>query len=53
MNDYESLLETIAVLSDRDLMAELAQADRGVEAGNAFTLDEVAAEMRERGRLHE
>ena len=47
-DDYDSLIETLDVLSDRELVAELQEAIAEVERGEVFTLEEVEAEMRER-----
>lgn len=38
-NEYESLLETLNILSDRDTMAYLAQAEADMTAGNLLDLD--------------
>lgn len=46
-DDYDSIMETLAILSDQELMCEMREADRG----EVFSLDEVTESMREAGRL--
>ncbi|OBH06948.1 MULTISPECIES: type II toxin-antitoxin system Phd/YefM family antitoxin [unclassified Mycobacterium] len=46
--DYDSIMETLAILSDSDLMREVRAAEQDDEI---FTLDEVTEEMRATGRL--
>lgn len=50
-DDYDSLIETLDILSDRELMAELRAAEAAAERGEVFTLDEVTESMRAAGRL--
>lgn len=50
-DDYDSIMETLDILSDRGLMDELRTAEAEAERGETYTLDEVAAEMRAAGRL--
>ncbi len=52
-DDYDSLMETLDILSDAEAMAEIRQADADVAAGRISTLEEVEAEMRSLGRLTE
>jgi len=52
-DDYDSLMETLDILSDAEAMSEIRQADADVAAGRVSTLDEVVAEMRSLGRLPE
>lgn len=49
--DYDSLIETLDILSDRDLVSQLREAEAESERGEVFTLDEVTRSMREAGRL--
>ncbi|ADT98177.1 type II toxin-antitoxin system Phd/YefM family antitoxin [Mycolicibacterium gilvum] len=49
--DYDSIMETLDILSDRELMKELRQGQEDVARGNFHTLDDVAKEMRATGRL--
>lgn len=44
--DYDSLMETLDVLSDSELVREIRDAEDAIERGEVFTLDEVAEEMR-------
>jgi antitoxin YefM len=51
-DDYESLLETLDLLADRDGVERLIQAEQTVAAGEATSRDQMAAIMarrRERG----
>ena len=50
-DDYDSIMETLAILGDQDLMREVRQADAEAEAGHVFSLDDVTEEMRAAGRL--
>jgi antitoxin YefM len=46
--DYESLMETIALLSDQEAMDRLAEAKRALAAGEFTTGEEMAAIMARR-----
>ncbi len=48
-DDLDSIMETLAILSDRERMRELREAE--AEQGEVYSLDEVAEEMRAAGRL--
>lgn len=50
-DDYDSIMETLAILSDQELMREIRAAETAAEGGEVYTLDEVAEEMRAVGRL--
>ena len=50
-DDYDSIMETLAILSDQDLMRDVRAAEAEAERGEIFTLDEVTEEMRATGRL--
>jgi antitoxin YefM len=50
-DDYDSIMETLAILSDQELMQEVRAAEAEAEAGRIHTLDEVTEEMRAAGRL--
>ena len=41
--DLESLEETLAVLSDRELMRRIREGERAAERGDVFTLEELKA----------
>jgi len=43
--EYESLLETLEVLSDQELMAALADSDEDIAAGRVIAWDEVKREL--------
>ena len=45
--DFDSLLETLDVLSDAELVREIQEGLRDAEAGRVFTHAEVAAELSE------
>lgn len=45
-DDYDALMETLDILSDPDTMADIAEAERDIRAGNTVGLDEVLAGMR-------
>jgi antitoxin YefM len=50
-DDYDSLMETLDILSDAEAMAEIRKAEADIAAGRTATLEEVEAEMRSLGRL--
>lgn len=49
--DYDSIMETLAILSDQELMCKVRDAEAQADGGEVFTLDEVTEEMRAAGRL--
>ncbi|WP_344767312.1 type II toxin-antitoxin system Phd/YefM family antitoxin [Aeromicrobium panaciterrae] len=50
-DDYDSIIETLDILSDPDLMREVRDAEAELEAGEFATLDQVADDLRNAGRL--
>ena len=50
-DDYDSTMETLAILSDQELKPEVRDADSAADRGEIFTLEEVTEEMRAAGRL--
>lgn len=50
-DDYDSIMETLAILSDESVMREIREAEADADNGRVFTLDEVTEEMRAAGRL--
>ena len=50
-DDYDSIMETLDILSDTELMRSIRAGEDELERGQSSTLDEVAAEMRANGRL--
>lgn len=50
-DDYDSIMETLHILSDQQLMREVREAEEEADAGQVYTLDEVTEEMRASGRL--
>lgn len=50
-DDYDSMVETLDILSDRDLVSQVRAAQAEAERGDLFTSDEVAEGMRAKGRL--
>jgi antitoxin YefM len=50
-DDYDSIMETLAILSDHELMREISDAEAEAASGQVYTLDEVTEEMRAAGRL--
>lgn len=50
-DDYDSIMETLAILSDQELKPEVRDADSAADRGEIFTLEEVTEEMRAAGRL--
>lgn len=50
-DDYDSIMETLAILSDHETMREVREAEDEARTGQVYSLDEVAEEMRAAGRL--
>jgi antitoxin YefM len=50
-DDFHSLEETLEILSDPELMKEIATAREEISRGETYSLEEVEEEMRARGRL--
>ena len=50
-DDYDILQDTIAVLSDPELLAAHAQGRAAIDAGDYLDADQLAHAMREAGRL--
>jgi prevent-host-death family protein len=52
-DDYDSLLETLDVLGDTELMAAIREGEEELARGEVSTSDEVAADLRAKGWLPE
>lgn len=52
-DDFDSIIETLEILSDADVVRGLRQAEDQIERGEHYPLDQVREEMREKGRLPE
>lgn len=50
-DDYDSIMETLAILSDEELMRGIREAEAEAESGTIYTLDEVTEEMGAAGRI--
>lgn len=50
-DDYDSMVETLDILSDRELVAEIQEARAEADRGDTYSLDEVEQAMRDAGRL--
>jgi antitoxin YefM len=48
--DLESLEETLEVMSDPELVAQMREGEAAIEAGDSVTLEELQAEFRARRR---
>ncbi len=51
VDDYDSIMETLDILSDQDLTRRLRDAEAESESGEIVTLGEVTEAMRAAGRL--
>ena len=49
-DDYDGLMETLEILADPQLMAEIREADDDIAAGRGRPLDDVVADLRAAGR---
>ncbi len=45
IDEYESLRETLEIMSDKKLMKELKEAEEDVKAGRVYTWEEVQKEL--------
>lgn len=45
VEDLESWEETLDILSNKKLMADIRQADKDIKAGRVYTLDEVEKKL--------
>lgn len=52
-DDYDSIIETLDILSDPDLVKELRQGRADIARDDFHTLDDFTKEMRAKGRLPE
>ena len=50
-DDYDSIMESLAILSDPELMRDIRDAEISAERGDLYTIEEVSEEMRAAGRL--
>lgn len=50
-DDYDSLIETLEILADRELMADIEAAKEDLKAGRTFSLDEVKEALKASGRI--
>lgn len=48
-DDYDSIMETLDILSDAAAMTALREADADIAAGRLYSADEVEAELRTKG----
>ncbi|MGV0750171.1 type II toxin-antitoxin system Phd/YefM family antitoxin [Mycolicibacter minnesotensis] len=48
-DDYDSIMETLDILSDAAAMTALREADADIAAGRLYSADEVEAELRAKG----
>jgi len=49
-DDYDGLVETLEIMSDSELLADIRQGLIDIKAGNTFSSEEVRAAMRAAGR---
>ena len=50
-DDYDAIMETLAILSDQELVHQIREAEAEADDGQVYTLDDVTEEMRAAGRL--
>ena len=48
VDDYESLMETLEILSDRSAVAEIREAEQQMAAGETFSEEQVRAALADR-----
>lgn len=49
-DDYDSLIETLEILSDPQAMADIREAEAAIARGETYSVEEVRQAMAERGR---
>ncbi len=52
-DDFDSMVETLAVLSDHELMASMRDADAAITRGDVVTGDELRDRLRAAGRMQQ
>ncbi|WP_234812310.1 type II toxin-antitoxin system Phd/YefM family antitoxin [Mycolicibacter longobardus] len=50
-DDFDSIMETLEILGDREAMEAIREADADIAAGRVYPLDEVEAELRAKGTI--
>jgi antitoxin YefM len=50
-DDYDSIMETLDILSDSDLVAAIREGMDDLARGEVYSAEEVEAELKARGRL--
>lgn len=50
-DDYDSIMETLDILSDPDLMRDIREGEAELDRGESVSLETVTEEMRANGRL--
>lgn len=50
-DDYDSIMETLDILSDPDLMRDIRDGEAELDCGESVSLETVTEEMRANGRL--
>jgi prevent-host-death family protein len=50
-DDYDALVDTLEILADQELMADIKQGIQDLGAGRSYSLEQVKAELREAGRI--
>lgn len=50
-DDYDSIMETLDILSDSDAVRDIALSREQMRTGEVYSLDDVEKEMRAEGRL--
>lgn len=50
-DDYDSLIETLDILADAELVRDIGEGLRDAEAGRVFSHGEVIAELTEAGKI--
>ncbi|MBX3195753.1 MAG: type II toxin-antitoxin system Phd/YefM family antitoxin [Schumannella sp.] len=49
-DDYDGLMETLEILSDPELMAQLREAEADRAAGRVYPLEDIVSELRAAGK---
>lgn len=50
-DDYDAIMETLEILGDTGLLADIRSAEAELDAGEGLTLEEVGDELRAAGRI--
>ncbi len=51
VDDYDSIMETLEILSDSKLMSDIKEGVADLRSGESYSMDQVLQELRKAGRI--